>query len=393
MLDNSKVILEEIENISKEKQIDPEIIYDFLKEGLLKAYERQTHQIWENVEVEINKDLGTIKVFKNLTVVEEVEDEDTEISISEINNKKIDLSIGEIYKEPISTNNFSRLAIFQAIQIVKQGLREAEKNSIYDEFISKKGQILIGTVESIEEKHALIRVGRAYAFLPKNKQIPGEKLSTDAPNNHIKFYLEDIIKNKFYGQILASRTHPEFLSELLKLEVPELNQENEEGKKVIEIKEVGRVPGVRAKVAIVSNDKTIDAVGACIGQQGSRIQNISEELNGEKIDVILYDDNINNYIINALAPSKVVSISIDEKSKKADVIVPDEQFSLAIGKNGMAARLVATLTHWKINILSFSTAKKLNNDIIWNGNLKETEYDNFVNNLRKKNNLKNKNWK
>lgn len=393
MTDKNKIILEEIENIAKEKQIDPKVIYEALKEGLLKAYEKQIHKTLDNVKVEIDEKQGKITMFKTLNVVAKVEDPDLEIALSDVKEKNPELTIGDKYEEEISTDNFSRLAIFQAIQIFKQSIREAEKNSIYDEFIDKIGTILIGKVESIEDKYCLIKIGRAYAYLPKKNQIPGEKFSINEPNNHIKFYLEDIIKNKNYGQILASRTHPGFLSCLLELEVPEFNQVNQDGKNVIEIKEVARIPGVRAKVAIISNDDSIDAVGACIGPKGTRIQNISKELNGEKIDVILYDENSKNFIINALAPAKVISIKIFENDQQADVIVPTEQFSLAIGKDGMAAKLVARLTHWKINIVSLEQAKRNNVEFEWNGNLKEAEYEQFINDLKNKNNYKQRQMK
>lgn len=388
MTDKNKMILEEIENIAKEKQIEPQVIYQALKEGLLKAYEKETHEMLDNVRVEIDQDQGKITMFKNLTVVAKVEEPDLEIALSQVKAKNPDLTIGDIYVEEIPTDEFGRLAISQAIQIFKQSIREAEKNSIYDEFIDKQGTILIGKVETVEDTYCLIKIGRAYAYLPKKNQILGETFSINEPNNHIKFYLEDIIKNKNYGQILASRSHSGFLSRLLELEVPEFNQLNPDGKNVIEIKEVARIPGVRAKVAIISNDNTIDAVGACIGPKGSRIQTISKELNGEKIDVILYDENISNFIINALAPAKVISISINEKEQQADVIVPTEQFSLAIGKNGMAAKLVARLTHWKINIISLEQAQKDNIKFNWNGNLKLEDYDQFVTNLRNKNSFR-----
>lgn len=393
MTDKNKIILEEIENIAKEKQIEPQVIYQALKEGLLKAYERQTHKILDNIKVEIDQDQGKINMFQSLTVVDKVEDSDLEIALSQVETKNPDLTIGDIYDKEIPTDNFSRLAIFQAIQIFKQSIREAEKNSIYDEFIDKQGTILIGKIESIEDKYCLIKIGRAYAYLPKKNQIPSETFSANEPNNHIKFYLEDIIKNKNYGQILASRTHPGFLSCLLELEVPEFNQLNPNGKNVIEIKEVARIPGIRAKVAIISNDDTIDAVGACIGPKGSRIQTISKELNGEKIDVILYDENITNFIINALAPAKVIGISINEEEQQADVIVPTEQFSLAIGKNGMAAKLVARLTHWKINIISLEQAQRDNLKFNWNGNLKLEDYDQFVTNLKNKNSFRQNQFK
>lgn len=388
MTDKNKMILEEIENIAKEKQIEPQVIFQALKEGLLKAYEKETHELLDNVRVEIDQNQGKINMFKSLTVVAKVEEPDLEVALKQVREKNLDLTIGDIYEEEIPTDKFGRLAISQAIQIFKQSIREAEKNSIYDEFIDKQGTILIGKIETVEDTYCLIKIGRAYAYLPKKNQIPGETYSINEPNNHIKFYLEDIIKNKNYGQILASRTHVGFLSRLLELEVPEFNQLNPDGKNVIEIKEVARIPGIRAKVAIISNDKTIDAVGACIGPKGERIQTISKELNGEKIDIILYDENITNFIINALAPAKVVNISIDEKEQQADVIVPTEQFSLAIGKNGMAAKLVARLTHWKINIISLEQAQKDNIKINWNGNIKKEDYNQFISDLRNKNSFR-----
>ena len=390
MTDKNKMILETIEEIAKEKQIEPQAIYQALKEGLLKAYEKETHEILDNISVEINEDQGKINMFKNLKVVDEVEDPDLEIALSQVKkeNPNSNLTPGDIYVEEIPADKFGRLAISQAIQIFKQAMREAEKNSIYDEFIDKQGTILIGKVETVEDSYCLIKIGRAYAFLPKKNQILDETFSVNEPNNHIKFYLEDIIKNKNYGQILASRTHPGFLSRLLELEVPEFNQLNPDGKNVIEIKEVAREPGIRAKVAIISNDNTIDAVGACIGTGAERIKTISKELNGEKIDIILYDENISNFIINALAPAKVISIKINEQEQQADVIVPTEQFSLAIGKNGMAAKLVARLTHWKINIISLEQAQKNNVKFNWNGNLKLEDYDQFVTNLRNKNSFR-----
>jgi len=381
----NQIILEQINDIAKEKQINVKDIIFALKEGLLKAYERQTQNTVENVTIDINENSGKIQIIKALTVVQKVEDSDCEIALSAIKENHPELTIGDTYTQIIPSDNFSRLAIYQAIQVVKQGIREAEKLSIYDEFIDKKGHISIGTVESIEETYILIKVGRAYAFLPKQNQIPNEVVSANAPNNHIKFYVEDIIKNKNYGQILASRTHPHYLRCLLELEVPEIAQG------VIEIKEIARIPGIRAKVAIISHDPTIDAIGACIGPKGTRTQLISKELNGEKIDIVAWNPDVKTYIINALTPAKVIAIMINDDLQQADIIVPTEQLSLAIGKNGMAAKLVARLTHWKINIFSLEQAQENRLKFEWNGNIKERDFANFIKELEKKNQWKNKN--
>lgn len=386
--ERNETILSAIKEIAEEKQINEEHIIEALKEGLIKAYERQSQSdTLDNIRVEIAMQKGEIKIYQDLKVVAKVEDNDTEIALSSIKKLNLNLTIGDTYPKLIPTDQFSRLSIFQAIQVVKQAIREAEKTSIYDEFIDKKGHILIGTVESREETYMLIKIGRAYAFLPRQNQIPSEVTVKGAPilnTEHIKFYVEDIIKNKNYGQILASRTHPNFLRCLLELEVPEIAQG------VIEIKDIARIPGIRAKVSILSHDPSIEGIGACIGKNGERTKLITTELNGEKIDIIAWSADIKTYIINALTPAKVISITIDEETKQANIIVPTEQLSLAIGKNGMAAKLAAGVTHWNINISSLEQTQQNNIKFVWNGNIKEKEYDSFIKELKKKTQWNNK---
>ncbi|WP_342277125.1 transcription termination factor NusA [Spiroplasma endosymbiont of Nebria brevicollis] len=386
--ERNEIILAAISLIAEEKQINEEDIIEALKEGLIKAYERQSQSdTLENIRVEIALQKGEIKIYQDLKVVAKVEDIDTEIALSTVKKLNPDLTIGDTYTKLIPTDQFSRLSIFQAIQVVKQSIREAEKTSIYDEFIDKKDHILIGTVESREETYMLIKIGRAYAFLPRQNQIPNEIPPKETPivnTEHIKFYVEDIIKNKNYGQILASRTHPNFLRCLLELEVPEIAQG------VIEIKDVARIPGIRAKVAILSHDPSIDGIGACIGKNGERTKLVTTELSGEKIDIIAWSPDIKTYIINALTPAKVISITIDEQTKQANIIVPTEQLSLAIGKNGMAAKLAAGVTHWNINISSLEQAQESDIKFTWNGNIKENEYDHFIKELKKKTHWNNK---
>lgn len=386
--ERNETILSAIKEIAEEKQINEEHIIEALKEGLIKAYERQSQSDkLDNIRVEIAMQKGEIKIYQDLKVVAKVEDTDTEIALSSIKKLNLNLTIGDTYSKLIPTDQFSRLSIFQAIQVVKQSIREAEKTSIYDEFIDKKSHILIGTVESREETYILIKIGRAYAFLPRQNQIPNEIPIKGAPIvniEHIKFYVEDIIKNKNYGQILASRTHPNFLRCLLELEVPEIAQG------VIEIKDIARIPGIRAKVSILSHDPAIEGIGACIGKNGERTKLITTELNGEKIDIIAWSADIKTYIINALTPAKVISITIDEEAKQANIIVPTEQLSLAIGKNGMAAKLAAGVTHWNVNISSLEQAQQSNIKFVWNGNIKEKEYDSFIRELKKKKQWNNK---
>lgn len=384
-----QIILNAINEIAEEKQISKEDIIEALKEGLKKAYEYQSHRDDStNIKIEIDQKKGTIKILKDLMVVAKVENPELEIALSTIKTKNPNLTIGDTYTQIIPSDQFSRLSIFKAIQVVKQSIREAEKTSIYDEFIDKKDHILIGIIESIEETYMLIKISRAYAFLPKQNQIPSEILPKNKPipnNTYIKFYVEDIIKNKNYGQILASRTHVNFLRCLLELEVPEIAQG------VIEVKDIARIPGIRAKVAIFSHDPTIDGIGACIGPKGERTKLITQELSGEKIDIIAWNPDIKEYIINALTPAKVIAIDINEETKQANIIVPTEQLSLAIGKNGMAAKLVAGVTHWNINISSLAQAKENNTKFTWNGNIRESEYEKFITELLKKKQWKNKN--
>lgn len=386
--ERNETILSAIKEIAEEKQINEEHIIEALKEGLIKAYERQSQSdTLDNIRVEIAMQKGEIKIYQDLKVVAKVEDTDTEIALSSIKKLNLNLTIGDTYPKLIPTDQFSRLSIFQAIQVVKQSIREAEKTSIYDEFIDKKGHILIGTVESREETYMLIKIGRAYAFLPRQNQIPSEVSVKGAPivnTEYIKFYVEDIIKNKNYGQILASRTHPNFLRCLLELEVPEIAQG------VIAIKDIARIPGIRAKVSILSHDPSIEGIGACIGKNGERTKLITTELNGEKIDIIAWSADIKTYIINALTPAKVISITMDEETKQANIIVPTEQLSLAIGKNGMAAKLAAGVTHWNINISSLEQTQQNNIKFVWNGNIKEKEYDSFIKELKKKTQWNNK---
>ena len=383
-----KIILNAIEEIAEEKKINKNDIIEALKEGLLKAYERQSQRDnTDNIKIEINPEKGTIEILKTLTVVETVEDPELEIALTTVKSQNPNLILGDTYTQIIPSDQFSRLSIFQAIQVVKQSIREAEKTSIYDEFIDNKDHILIGTIESIEETYMLIKIGRAYAFLPKQNQIPSEIIPKDSPiptNAHIKFYVEDIIKHKNYGQILASRAHPNFLRCLLELEVPEIAQG------AIEIKDIARIPGIRAKVAIFSHDPNIDGIGACIGPKGERIKLITQELSGEKIDIIAWDADIKTYIINALTPAKVIFIDVDNEAKQANIIVPTEQLSLAIGKHGIAAKLAAGITHWNINISSLEQALKNKVEFTWNGNIKESEYENFIKELLKKTQWKNK---
>lgn len=363
-------ILKAIDLLVEEKKIDRSLIIEAIKEGIIKAYEKYLDP-QALIKVDFDEQTGQIKVYRLLKIVSKIEDEFAEILLDDVKNLEKNLTIDNIYYEPVDTDEFSRLAALQVAQILKQHLREAEKEVVYEKYISKKDDILIGTIDNIEENYYLLKiVDRTFAILPKKNIIPTEKFYL---GDKVKFYVEDVNKTKNFGQILASRTHPGFLKRLLEIEVPEIY----EG--IIEIKVIARIAGQRSKVAVFSNDPTIDPIGACVGNKGKRIQSIMDELNDEKIDLIKWDPEIKTFIINALSPAKAISISLDEQTNEANIIVADEYYSLAIGKKGITAKLTAKLTKWKINIISFSDA--LNQNIIfkWNGNLSEQQMQELQN--------------
>lgn len=360
---NGAELLRAIDAIVEEKRINREQIFEAIKEGIIKSY----HRYFEpdtNLEVNIDQTTGQIKIYKLLTVVEVVENQNLEIDLLAAKAIDDNLVIGDIYRKEINASDFNRLAALQVGQILKQHVREAEKESIYEEFIEKKDEILTGTVSNVEEQYYLISIDRASARLWKTNTLPQDNFN---PGDKVRFYVEDISKNKDLGRIVASRTSNNFLKRLLEMEIPEIFEGT------IEIKSVARVPGVRSKVAVYCHDSTIDAVGACVGNKGQRINNIMKELKDEKIDIIQWSEDPKQFLINALSPAKVISISLVEENHEANIIVPDELLSLAIGQKGIATKLVAKLTTWKINIIAYTDVQKNNIEILWNGNLNETQ--------------------
>lgn len=356
---NGAELLRAIELLVEEKKINRERIFEAIKEGIKKSYYRHFEADTE-LEVDIDQSTGQIRIFRLLTVVDEVEDDALEIELEKAIKINENLKVGDIYKKEVDTSDFNRLAALQVGQILKQHIREAEKESIYDEYIDKKDEILSGIVSSVEEQYYLLSINRATARLWKTNVLPQDSFNA---GDEIRFYVEDISKNKDLGQIVASRTSNNFLKRLLELEVPEIF----EG--IIEIKAVARIPGVRAKIAVFCEDKSVEAVGACVGNKGQRINVIMKELKDEKIDVIEWSEDPKQFLINALSPAKVISIILFDEKHEANIIVPHEQLSLAIGQKGIAAKLVAKLTTWKINIISYNDAIHENMEILWNGNL------------------------
>ncbi|AUM62568.1 transcription termination factor NusA [Spiroplasma monobiae] len=377
MIDGAQ-LLDAIYEIVQDKKIDKEIILEGIREGFQKAYEKffDPEAI---VRVDIDQNTGQIKVFKELTVVQKIEDEWLEIGLNQAKEQYGDnLSIGDNVYEPVEfTLEFSKLAIMQVGQIIKQKIREGEKNKIYQEFLSKNHEIVGGFVKDITETSYLVDVEGSIIPIWNKKMIPGEDFDID---QRICFYIEEVSKDNKHSQIQASRIHPEFLTRLMETEVPEIL----EG--IVEVKSVAREPGHRAKIAVFSHEEGVDPIGSCVGASGSRIKNVTKELNGEKIDVVLWNEDKKTFVMNSLAPVKVISIDIDEENNECFIVVPNEQLSLAIGKKGMAARLVANLVNMKINIFSLENAKEKEIEIKWNGNIDEAELNNpeFLNKVNKR---------
>ncbi|AXK51266.1 transcription termination factor NusA [Spiroplasma alleghenense] len=395
---NGAELLNAIKSISQEKQIPDDIIFEGIREGFQKAYEKffDPEAI---IDVNVDEVTGMINVTKRLTVVQKVEDEWLEIGLSQAKQKYSEnCTIGDIINEPVKFNDeYSRLAIFQVGQIIKQKIREGEKNKVYDYFLPKLHEIQTGRVVDLTENSYLIDVDGTVVSLWNKKTINQEKINI---GDRISFYVEDVSKENKHSQVSTSRVHPDFLAKLLEIEVPEIA----EG--IIEIKSVSREPGRRAKVAVYSHDENIDPIGACVGAGGSRIKSVTNELNGEKIDIVKWDENSEKFIMNALAPVRVINILVDEEEffdeegnledahRECDVVVPNNQLSLAIGKSGMAARLVANLVKMKINILSYDNALEKGVEILWNGNITEEEMNDpeFINNVFKRRNNSERNY-
>ncbi len=363
MIDGEK-LLTTIDEIVSEKQISRDLILESIKEGIKKAYEKHFDPE-ATIVVDIDQKTGQIKVDKELTVVKKVEDDLLEIGLSEAKAKYGDqITIDDKVYEPVNSEEFSRLAIFQVGQIIKQQIKEAEKDSIFDEYIVQKGHLMTDVVIAAEEKYLLVEVERTFAYIPHKNLIFSDHFEV---GQVITFLVEDVVKSKNAGQITGSRTSNDFLYRLLEREIPEIFEQ------VINVKAIARDPGRRSKIAVYSTNDNIDPIGACVGSKGSRINKITAELQDEKIDICIYNDNSQQFIINSLSPVKVISIITNEEEKEADVVVPDEQLSLAIGKCGSAAKLVAKLTKWKLNIMSYNEALTKQIEILWNGNLTTEE--------------------
>ncbi|MEW6723696.1 MAG: transcription termination factor NusA [Bacillota bacterium] len=338
--------LQAIEELEKRRGISKEVLLDAIEQALISAYKRNFHAA-QNARVTIDRETGAVRVLSQKEAVEKVEDDRLQISLEAAREIDPSYQLGDIVEIEVTPRNFGRIAAQNAKQMVVQRIREAERGIIYNEFSSREGDIVNGVVHRVEGRSVLLDLGRLEAFLSPSEQIPGE---TFRQNDRVKCYVVEVKKTNKGPTVVVSRTHPGLVKRLFELEVPEI----QDGQ--VEIKSISREPGSRAKIAVHSRDPQIDPVGACVGQRGTRVQLVVNELRGEKIDIVKWDNDPARLVANALSPAKVVRVGIDTEEKVARVIVPDYQLSLAIGKEGQNARLAAKLTGWKIDIKSESQA-------------------------------------
>ncbi len=326
--------------------IDKEILLEAIENSLVAACKNEYGKA-DNIRVIINRDNGKVLVFADKTVVEEVEDKVTQISIADAKLLNAKHELGDVVQIEVTPRNFGRIAAQKAKQVVVQKIREEERKSLYNQYYDKEKDIVTGIVQRYVGKNVTINLGKVDAVLTENEQVKGEVFK---PTERIKLYVVDVKDTTKGPRITVSRTHPELVKRLFEAEVSEVRDGT------VEIKSISRESGSRTKIAVASNDPNVDPVGACVGVNGSRVNAIVEELRGEKIDIINWSDDPAVLIENALNPAKVVAVDVNEEEKSASVIVPDFQLSLAIGKEGQNARLAARLTGYKIDIKSESQA-------------------------------------
>ncbi len=348
-IDNKELILA-LEELEKEKGLNKDYVLDAIETALVTAYKRNFDSL-ENVKVVMDRKTGATHVYSVKEVVEKPENQETQVSLEEAQKVNPDLKEGDTLETEIVPRNFGRIAAQTAKQVIIQKLREAEREIVYNEFNERKGEIVSGIIQKADKNIVVMDLGKLEGVMPAKEQIPTEHYKV---NDKIKAYVLKVEKGqKGAPQVIVSRSHPDFVRKLLEFEIPEIY----EG--VIEIKSVSRDPGYRSKVAVYSPDPNIDPVGSCVGQKGVRIQNVINELNGEKIDVIEWNEDPSIYIAASLLPAQILAVDIKEDGKFAQVIVPDNQLSLAIGKSGQNARLAARLTNWKIDIKSESQFREM----------------------------------
>ena len=354
-----------LQGIETDRQLTKEIVEDALKEALTKAYRKHIEIPDAYVRVDIVD--GTIHIYHERMVVEEVEDDELEISLEDAKETNPNIQLGDMVDEEVDFTSFDRAAVVLAKNVMKQKIREAEKALVYEEYCDKVDEMVLGTIETVEEKFVIVNIGKTFAVMKKSQQIPTE---TYKEGDNILVVITEVNKETKGAQVLVSRATPVFVRRLFEREVPEIYNG------IIEIKAIARDPGERCKIAVYSHNENIDPIGACIGPRGSRVQTIINELHGEKIDIFEWSDNISELISNALSPSEGIAVIPNENVKDGlIVVVPDNQLSLAIGKRGKNARLAVKLTNHKIDIKSQSEMDELGIDYMAISAKMQQEYE------------------
>jgi transcription termination/antitermination protein NusA len=342
-----------IDQVGKDKGIDRKVIIEALEQAVLTA-SRKKYGHQGEIEVHYNEEAGEIELFQFKQVVEEVADPSIEISLEEARNLDSEAQAGDSLGVKLDTD-FGRIGAQTAKQVIIQKVRDAERENVYNEFKDRKGEMVSGSVQRMEKGNLYVNISRAEAVLLSKEQIPGESYRQ---GERLRAFILDVQKNSKGPQIFLSRTHPGFLTKLFEMEVPEIS----EG--VIKIISAAREPGERAKISVYSSNRDVDPVGACVGMKGSRVQSVVQELRGERIDIIPWIQDQAKYVCNSLAPAKISRVYIDEENRHMEVVVADDQLSLAIGKKGQNVRLASKLTGWKIDIKSESRMEKISGEIL-----------------------------
>ena len=361
MIKIGTALFEACEELERERGIAKDVIIASLEDAMVAAYKRHLRiKDATNIESILDEQTGEIGVFRTKVVVENVEDPDTEISLTDAQEIDEEVEVDDEVKIEVTPEQFGRIAAQTAKQVITQRIRDAERNNILNEFLDKKGTLTTGIIQRVENRNVIVNIGKTDAIMPQREQIPGEYYK---PGNRIRVFVLNVKETNRLPQVIVSHAHAEIVKELFELEVPEI----EDG--IVEIKSIAREAGFRTKLAVWSNDPEVDSVGACIGPRGSRIQTIVSELKNEKIDIVRWSPDPVEYIVNAISPARVVSVDImadDDESKEAMVVVPDDQLSLAIGRDGQNVRLAHKLTHWKIDIKSVSQMEQAEAENIQN---------------------------
>jgi N utilization substance protein A len=347
---DSKEFLNALELVAKEKGIDKEIIFEAIEASLVSACKKHFGSS-QNIKVDMNRETGEVKCFTQKTIVETVEDAQLEISLEMARIANPNYVVGDIVDIEVTPKNFGRISAQTAKQVVVQKFREAEREILFNQYITKEREVVTAIVQRKERRNVIVQMGKIDAVLAANEQIPGEQYNF---MDRVKVYVLEVKQTTKGPQIFVSRTHPELVKRLFEQEVPEVHDGT------VEIKSIAREAGSRTKIAVYSKNENVDALGACVGQNGYRVNVIVNELGGEKIDVINWSEDPREFIAAALSPSKVLEVKLNEAEQSAKIVVPDHQLSLAIGKEGQNARLSAKLTGWRIDIKSETQARETN---------------------------------